>query len=109
MYYLPILGLNRVVTVVSLVILHSRKLLLAFYRKVPNLLLEFNKGAVSFSHLYPGEYPTVRLVRIFPCSLPSPLICLQVTRWPGQESFTGDAKVHTNLGYISKKNLTFSH
>ncbi|PVF91015.1 hypothetical protein CPB86DRAFT_746070 [Serendipita vermifera] len=41
------------------------------------------QSAVSFSHLYPGEFPIVQLV----------------TRWPGQESFTGDAKIPTMVAY----------
>ncbi|PVF93791.1 hypothetical protein CPB86DRAFT_767059 [Serendipita vermifera] len=40
-------------------------------------------SAVSFCHLYRDEYPTVR----------------SVTRWPGQESNQGDAKVPTMIAY----------
>ncbi|PVF93794.1 hypothetical protein CPB86DRAFT_741882 [Serendipita vermifera] len=40
-------------------------------------------STVSFVYLYKGEYPMIRLV----------------TRWPGQESASGDAKIPTIIAY----------
>ncbi|PVF93790.1 hypothetical protein CPB86DRAFT_789732 [Serendipita vermifera] len=41
------------------------------------------QSAVSFVYLYKDEYPTVRMV----------------TRWPGQETASGDAKIPTMIAY----------
>ncbi|PVF93793.1 hypothetical protein CPB86DRAFT_789737 [Serendipita vermifera] len=41
------------------------------------------QSAVSFVHMYNNDYPTVRMV----------------TRWPGQESAAGDAKIPTSIAY----------
>ncbi|PVF93795.1 hypothetical protein CPB86DRAFT_87047 [Serendipita vermifera] len=52
-----------------------------------NLVISMDIGtthsAVSFVYLYNNEYPTVRLV----------------TRWPGQESASGDTKIPTLVAY----------
>ncbi|PVF93792.1 hypothetical protein CPB86DRAFT_789734 [Serendipita vermifera] len=52
-----------------------------------NLVISMDIGttqsAVSFVYMYKDEYPTVRLV----------------TKWPGQESASGDAKIPTIIAY----------
>ncbi|PVF93798.1 hypothetical protein CPB86DRAFT_876888 [Serendipita vermifera] len=52
-----------------------------------NIIISMDIGtthsAVSFSHLCRDDYPSVRLV----------------TRWPGQENATGDAKIPTMIAY----------
>ncbi|PVF96862.1 hypothetical protein CPB86DRAFT_786494 [Serendipita vermifera] len=57
------------------------------HRGEENIVISFDIGtthsAVSFSYLYPGEYPEVR----------------SVIKWPGQPESSGDSKIPTIVAY----------
>ncbi|PVF96877.1 hypothetical protein CPB86DRAFT_826887 [Serendipita vermifera] len=65
------------------------------YIGVENILISFDIGttqsAVSFSYVYPGEYPEVRTV----------------IKWPGQPESSGDSKIPTIIAYQNGKAQAF--